>query len=86
MGEQEKRERFNRLDSTSSMGKTMGAIFDLGVMSKTMLTPSMRTAAQSIVRYQMKKGTFPFIDCKPLSLKLYKDIFDNPPSAPNLPF
>ncbi len=78
MGEQEKKERFDRLDGAHLLwASTMGATFDLGIMSKAMLTPSMRTAAQSIVRYQMKKGTFPFIDGKPLTVEFYKSIFDS---------
>ena len=78
MGEYERKERFNKLDGAHLLwASTMGATFDLGIMSKAMLTPSMRTAAQSIARHQMKKGIFPFIDGKPLTVELYKNIFDS---------
>ncbi|WP_022670119.1 hypothetical protein [Hippea alviniae] len=78
MGEKEKQERFEKLDGAHLLwASTMGATFDLGIMSKAMLIPSMKTAAQRLARYQMQKGTFPFIDGKELNTELYKEILDN---------
>ncbi len=78
MGDQEKKERFDRLDGAHLLwASTMGATFDLGIMSKAMLIPSMKTAAQRLARHQMQKGAFPFIDGKPLNTELYRSIFDS---------
>jgi len=77
MGEQERQDRFNRLDGAHLLwASTMGATFDLGIMSKAMLIPSMKTAAQRLARHEMQKETFPFIDEKPLNTELYRSIFD----------
>jgi len=78
MGEEEKNGRFDKLDGAHLLwASTMGATFDLGIMSKAMLIPSMKTAAQRLARHQMQKGIFPFIDGKELNSQLYREIFDN---------
>ncbi len=78
MGEKEKRERFEKLDGAHLLwASTMGASFDLGIMSKAMLIPAMKTAAQRLARYQMQNGTFPFIDGRELNTELYREILDN---------
>lgn len=77
MGEREKEERFNKLDGAHLLwASTMGATFDLGIMSKAMLIPSMRTAAMRLVLHLMKKGSFPFIDGRELNTDVYREIFD----------
>ncbi len=77
MGEREKEERFNRLDGAHLLwASTMGATFDLGVMSKAMLVPSMKTAAMRLILHLLKKGTFPFIEGKELGRDVYKEAFD----------
>ncbi len=78
MGDKEMKERFEKLDGAHLLwASTMGATFDLGIMSKAMLIPSMKTAAQRLTTHQMQKGTFPFIDGRELNSDTYRMIFDN---------
>jgi len=59
MGVAEKKERFEKLTGAHILwASTMGAAFDLGVMSRAMLTPSMKTAAQRLILYHMEKKLF----------------------------
>ncbi len=78
MGEVEKKIRFDRLTGAHILwASTMGASFDLGIMSKAMLIPSMRTASQRLILYQMRKGVFPFINKDKLSREVFRLAFDS---------
>ncbi|WP_025209945.1 hypothetical protein [Hippea sp. KM1] len=78
MSEKDKQERLKKLDGAHLLwASTMGATFDLGIMSKAMLVPSMKTASQRLVRHKMQMGTFPFIDGRQLNTQLYKELLDD---------
>ena len=78
MGELEKKERFDKLSGAQLLwASTMGATFDLGIMNRGMLIPSMKTAAQRLILHQMQKGIFPFMDGRELNTELFSDIFEN---------
>ncbi|WP_051904421.1 hypothetical protein [Hippea jasoniae] len=78
MSQKEKMERFKKLDGAHLLwASTMGATFDLGIMSKAMLIPSMKTAALRLARHKMQNNTFPFIDRRTLNKELYREIFDD---------
>ncbi len=78
MGSLEKKERFDKLSGAQLLwASTMGATFDLGVMSRGMLIPSMKTAAQRLILHQMQKGTFPFFEAGELNSEIFESIFKN---------
>ncbi|AEA33884.1 hypothetical protein [Hippea maritima] len=78
MSEKDRQERLKKLDGAHLLwASTMGATFDLGIMSKAMLVPSMKTATQRLIRHKMQMGSFPFIDGKELNSQLYKELFDD---------
>jgi len=78
MGSPEKKERFDKISGAQLLwASTMGATFDLGIMSRGMLIPSMKTAAQRLILHQMQKGTFPFFEADELNLEIFESIFKN---------
>ncbi len=78
MGKREKQERFEKLTGAQLLwASTMAATFDLGIMSKAMLTPSMKTAAQRLILHQMQKGFFPFLDDMELNEDFFKKVYEN---------
>ncbi len=78
MGSVEKKERFEKLTGAQLLwASTMGATFDLGVMSRGMLIPSMKTAAQRLILHQMQKNIFPFFEADELTQEIFQAIFDN---------
>ncbi len=78
MGSLEKKERFEKLSGAQLLwASTMGATFDLGVMNKGMLIPSMRTAAQRLILHQMQKNIFPFFEANELTQEVFEEIFEN---------
>ncbi len=78
MGSVEKKERFEKLTGAQLLwASTMGATFDLGIMSKGMLIPSMKTAAQRLILHQMQKNIFPFFNTEELTQEVFESIFDN---------
>ncbi len=76
MGEREKKQRFDRLTGPHLLwASTMGATFDLGIMSKAMLTPSMKTAAQRLALHLMQKKEFPFVDGMEIGAEMFEYLF-----------
>ncbi len=78
MGQAEKKERFDKLTGAQLLwASTIGASFDLGIMNRAMLIPSMKTAAQRLVLHQMQKGSFPFLEDNELDIDFFKKTFEN---------
>lgn len=76
MGESEKKERFDKLTGAQLLwASTMGATFDLGIMSRAMLIPSMKTAAQRLILHQMQKGAFPFLEGMEIDADFFETVF-----------
>ncbi len=78
MGETERNERFDKLTGAQLLwASTMGATFDLGIMSRAMLIPSMKTAAQRLILHEMQKGFFPFLEDMDINGDFFETIFKN---------